>query len=84
MVHLLWAEKFLVVQSQPMNTHKITQNEGMSQSCHRIVNKLPPIDNFKVVRGCTCDYVCHGDNFLVVPDDNLDNFLDDNYKAMQS
>ena len=25
---------------------------------------------------------CYGDNFLVVPDDNLDNFLDDNHKVV--
>ena len=25
---------------------------------------------------------CHSDNFLVVPDDNLDNFLDDNHKVV--
>ena len=88
----------------------------MSQSCHRIVNKLSPFDNFKVVRGCTCDYICfnnpiglnvvtmttlsdnsdnqlvikqlspnlgcHSDNFLVVPNDKLDNFLDDNPKVV--
>ncbi len=32
---------------------------------------------FKVVRGCTCDYV-----FLVVLTDNLDNFLCDNHKVV--
>ncbi len=25
---------------------------------------------------------CHSDNFFVVPDDNLDNFLDDNHKVV--
>ncbi len=25
---------------------------------------------------------CHSDNFLVVPNDNLDNFLDDNHKVV--
>ena len=34
------------------DSERYTKNEGMSKSCHRIVNKLSPIDNFRVVRGC--------------------------------
>ncbi len=60
------------------------------QNCH--------IDNYWQLSGCqNCQYDnhdnqplnymvpslgCHSDNFLVVPDDNLDNFLDDNHKVV--
>ncbi len=56
---------YLVMNEKKPLTHK-------TKGCHRVVTELSPIDNFRVVR--VVPNSCHG-----VPDDNLDNFLDDNH-----
>ncbi len=57
----------------------------LSSTCHllttlRLSGVVPMITS--VLNDMVPNLGCHSDNFLVVPDDNLDNFLDDNHEVV--